>query len=89
MAADQLLSASDTDQIRLLDAFGSLIANADRHFGNVTLFDEYDGPFTLAPVYDMLPMLFAPQNEQIVPRCSSLRLRDRAGVRMVAGPLPR
>jgi hypothetical protein len=68
LAADQLLSASDTDQIRLLDAFGALIANTDRHFGNVTLFDEYHGPFTLAPVYDMLPMLFAPQNEQIVPR---------------------
>ena len=67
-AADRLLSASDVDQIRLLDAFGALIANTDRHFGNITLFDDYDGPFTLAPVYDMLPMLFAPQNEQIVPR---------------------
>ena len=51
-----------------LDTFGALIANTDRHFGNITLFDEYDGPFALAPVYDMLPMLFAPQNEQIVPR---------------------
>jgi hypothetical protein len=68
LAADQLLSAADAGRIRLLDAFGALIANTDRHFGNVTLFDEYEGPFTLAPVYDMLPMLFAPQNEQIVPR---------------------
>jgi HipA-like C-terminal domain len=68
LAADRLLSASDVDQIRLLDAFGALIANTDRHFGNITLFDDYDGPFTLAPVYDMLPMLFAPQNDQIVPR---------------------
>ncbi|MBS0419866.1 MAG: type II toxin-antitoxin system HipA family toxin YjjJ [Proteobacteria bacterium] len=68
LAADRLLSATDADQIRLLDAFGALIANTDRHFGNITLFDEYDGPFTLAPAYDMLPMLFAPQNEQIVPR---------------------
>jgi hypothetical protein len=68
LAADRLLSAADLDQIRLLDAFGALIANTDRHFGNITLFDDYDGPFTLAPVYDMLPMLFAPQNEQIVPR---------------------
>jgi hypothetical protein len=68
LAADHLLSASDADQVRLLDAFGTLIANTDRHFGNITLFDDYDGPFTLAPVYDMLPMLFAPQNDQIVPR---------------------
>lgn len=68
LAADRWLSASDAHQIRLLDAFGELIGNTDRHFGNITLFDDYDGPFTLAPVYDMLPMLFAPQNEQIVPR---------------------
>ena len=68
LAADRLLCAADLDQIRLLDAFGALIANTDRHFGNITLFDDYDGPFTLAPAYDMLPMLFAPQNDQIVPR---------------------
>jgi len=68
LAADRLLSDSDVAQIRLLDAFGALIANTDRHFGNITLFDDYDGPFTLAPAYDMLPMLFAPQNDQIVPR---------------------
>ena len=68
LAADRLLSAADAEQIRLLDAFGALTANTDRHFGNITLFDDYAGPFTLAPVYDMLPMLFAPQNEQIVPR---------------------
>jgi hypothetical protein len=68
LAADQLLSTADADRIRLLDAFGALTANTDRHFGNITLFDDYDSPFTLAPVYDMLPMLFAPQNDQIVPR---------------------
>jgi len=68
LAADRLLSAADLEQIRFLDAFGALIANTDRHFGNITLFDDYEGPFTLAPVYDMLPMLFAPQNEQIVTR---------------------
>jgi hypothetical protein len=45
-----------------------LTANTDRHFGNITLFDDFEGELRLAPVYDMLPMLFAPQNEQIVPR---------------------
>ena len=68
LAADALLSAQDAEHIRLLDLFGALIANTDRHFGNVTLFDLYDGPFQLAPAYDMLPMLFAPQSEQIVER---------------------
>ena len=83
-----LLSASDTDQIRLLDAFGALIANTDRHFGNITLFDDYDGPFTLAPVYDMLPMLFAPQNEQIVPRVFEPPAARSAGCPYGRGPAP-
>jgi hypothetical protein len=68
LASEALLSADDAERIRLLDAFGALIANTDRHFGNITLFDDYEGPFRLAPVYDMLPMLFAPQNDQIVAR---------------------
>jgi hypothetical protein len=68
LGTDSLLSAEDVERVRFLDAFGSLIANTDRHFGNVTLFDRYLGPFELAPVYDMLPMLFAPQDGQLVPR---------------------
>ena len=65
---DELLSAEDTDRIRFLDAFGALIGNTDRHFGNVTLFDRYEGLFELAPMYDMLPMLYAPENDQLVAR---------------------
>ena len=80
LTSDGLLPVEEGDRIRLLDAFGALIANTDRHFGNITLFDDYQAgaaaavtspagaPCTLAPVYDMLPMLFAPQNDQIVPR---------------------
>jgi len=66
--AEQLLSAQDLEQLSLVDSFGSLIANTDRHFGNITLFDRYEGPFELAPIYDMLPMLFAPQDGQLVER---------------------
>ncbi|MEI8299620.1 MAG: type II toxin-antitoxin system HipA family toxin YjjJ [Pseudomonadota bacterium] len=68
LANDRLLSPEDVDRIRLLEAFGQLIANTDRHFGNLALFDHYDGRFELAPIYDMLPMLFAPTNDQIVAR---------------------
>jgi biotin operon repressor len=68
LEVDGLLSAEDSERIRLLDTFGALTANTDRHFGNITLFDDFEGELRLAPVYDMLPMLFAPQNEQIVPR---------------------
>lgn len=66
--AEQILSAQDLERISLVDAFGSLIANTDRHFGNITLFDDYEGLFELAPIYDMLPMLFAPQAGQLVER---------------------
>jgi hypothetical protein len=81
-----LLSGSDLEEIRLPDRFGALIANTERHFGNITFFYDFDGPFALAPVYDMVPMLFAPQNDQIVPRlfeppaprAAWLSLRSRA-----------
>jgi hypothetical protein len=66
--ADQLLSAEDLERITLADSFGGLIANTDRHFGNITLFDRYEGAFELAPIYDMLPMLFAPQDGQLIER---------------------
>jgi DNA-binding transcriptional ArsR family regulator len=54
--------------IRLLATFGALIANTDRHFGNLACFDRYDGRFTLAPVYDMLPMLYAPEHDELPAR---------------------
>jgi DNA-binding transcriptional ArsR family regulator len=66
--AEKLLSAQDLERVSIVDAFGGLIANTDRHFGNLTLFDDYEGPFELAPIYDMLPMLFAPQDSQLIER---------------------
>jgi serine/threonine protein kinase HipA of HipAB toxin-antitoxin module len=65
---DKRIDAQTLETVRLVYTFGGLIANTDRHFGNLAMFDRYDGEFRLAPVYDMLPMLFAPQNEQITPR---------------------
>lgn len=68
LAADGMLSGEDARRIRLLDAFGALIANTDRHFANISFFDRHEGPFALAPAYDMLPMLFAPQEGQVIER---------------------
>ncbi len=65
---DRLIDAPTMEMIRLVFTFGGLIANTDRHFGNLGMLDRYDGQFRLAPVYDMLPMLFAPQNDEIVAR---------------------
>jgi serine/threonine protein kinase HipA of HipAB toxin-antitoxin module len=68
LANHGLLSQADATQVRLLDAFAMQTANTDRHFGNLALFDRYTGRHELAPVYDMLPMLFAPQNDQLIER---------------------
>ena len=63
--ADGLLDRECMNDISFLEAFGQLIGNTDRHFGNITFFrdllpDRSRENLRLAPVYDMLPMMFAP-----------------------------
>jgi hypothetical protein len=53
------LSSEDTWRIAILDAFGALIANTDRHDSNVALFPAGTG-YVLAPAFDQLPMAYAP-----------------------------
>jgi hypothetical protein len=65
---DNRIDADTLETVRFVSTFGALIANTDRHFGNLACYDRYDGQFALAPIYDMLPMLFAPAHDQIVAR---------------------
>jgi hypothetical protein len=65
---DRLIPPEDARSLRWLDAFGQLIGNTDRHFGNITLFGSNRGPFRLAPAYDMLPMIFAPVGANVIVR---------------------
>ncbi len=58
------ISAEDAQRMALLEAFGRLIANTDRHFGNISLLRESDR-WCLAPVYDMLPMAYYPVNNEL------------------------
>lgn len=51
-----------------LEVFGRLIGNTDRHHANISFFAEGEHLAGLAPVYDMLPMLYAPQQNQLVER---------------------
>jgi hypothetical protein len=67
-AAPFSLPESDASRLRWLDAFGQLIGNDDRHFGNIAFWVEPSGVLRLAPAYDMLPMMFAPSAEKIVER---------------------
>lgn len=51
-----------------LEVFGRLIGNSDRHHGNISFFCRGEQITGLAPVYDMLPMMYAPQQNQLVTR---------------------
>jgi hypothetical protein len=60
---EKRISNSTLATIRLLECFGRLIANSDRHSGNLSFYWNIgDEKVTLAPVYDMLPMLYAPSS---------------------------
>jgi hypothetical protein len=61
LAADGLISASAAESASLLWAFGVLIANTDRHNGNLSFVGER-APYDIAPAYDMTPMAFAPRS---------------------------
>jgi hypothetical protein len=62
------ITADDARRMCWLDAFGQLIGNTDRHFGNVSFLVEDAEKLLLAPTYDMLPMIFAPQGTNMVER---------------------
>jgi DNA-binding Lrp family transcriptional regulator len=62
-----LLTAQDARHLCLLEAYGVLIANTDRHYGNISLLLA-DDDWTLSPTYDMLPMLYAPIGGELVAR---------------------
>lgn len=66
-AGPERLHPDDVNTIGLLDAFGALIANTDRHHGNLSLL-LHDHRWRLAPAYDMLPMLYAPVAGELVGR---------------------
>lgn len=66
-AAEKLLQQGIIDHqtwktIGLYWAFGRLIANSDMHQGNLSFLRTEQWPMVLAPLYDMLPMAFAPAN---------------------------
>ncbi len=71
LAMQKRLAAADVECIERISAFGHLIANTDMHPGNLGLHHdtaarEGYGQFTLAPVYDMLPMRYAPVGGEVI-----------------------
>jgi hypothetical protein len=52
-------------EIAFREYFGHLIGNTDMHGGNITFYFEDERVQGIAPLYDMLPMKYAPVQEQL------------------------
>lgn len=59
--------------------FGVLIANTDMHLGNLSFLDQGRMPLKLAPIYDMLPMAFAPNRSGHMPDQHRIQLSLNIG----------
>ncbi len=64
----KIITSEDHKKIQWLEYFGQLIANSDMHFGNLTFYLDGTTLKGLAPTYDMLPMLYHPQQGELIPR---------------------
>ncbi len=85
MAARQLMTSQDAQQLQLLEAYGLLIANTDRHYGNISFLLE-DDDWRLSPTYDMLPMLYAPVKGELVERDFAARKLQPSSQTLVVWP---
>ena len=64
------ISVQAADAIRRAATFGQLIGNTDMHFGNLSFFYSPRGPLGVTPIYDMLPMAYAPSAGDELPKRS-------------------
>ncbi len=60
LAAMGAIPDSSVIDVRWLELFGQLIANSDMHHGNLSFFTQGTQVLSVAPAYDMLPMLYVP-----------------------------
>lgn len=67
LAQQKLISSADRQIMAWLSAFGQWIGNSDMHLGNLSFAPDGE-QYRLLPVYDMAPMLFAPQRDEVVDR---------------------
>lgn len=65
--AARRIPRADLERGVWLERFGAYIGNSDRHLGNLSFLFERGILGGLAPVYDMLPMRYAPRAGEVVP----------------------
>ena len=61
--ASEYFDASEIEMVERIYNFGFAIGNTDMHFGNISFYLLRKPPFKLAPIYDMLPMFYAPLSD--------------------------
>jgi hypothetical protein len=54
------LSQQDVQTVEILDLYGALIGNTDKHHGNIALAWTLEQKHALLDAYDMLPMMYRP-----------------------------
>lgn len=65
LAKDGLISQPDAATADRVHAFSAAIGNTDAHLGNYGLTFDEQGKASLAPIYDVLPMVFAPRFDEL------------------------
>lgn len=63
--AEGAVDAASVETSKRVHAFSAAIGNNDAHLGNYALLFDDAGRATLAPIYDVLPMVFAPRNDEL------------------------
>lgn len=70
-----LIDDKACERIRVLERFGELIGNNDMHAGNLSFHLRDDlRPGELAPIYDMLPMMYFPRQNELMERTYAPKL---------------
>jgi hypothetical protein len=62
------LSGEDITIVEILDLFGALIGNTDKHHGNIAVSWTFERKHQLLDAYDMLQCYIAPTHGEIVER---------------------
>lgn len=68
LARQRIIHERLLPHIAFLSAFGELIGNTDMHGGNLAFLTRGTRIEELAPAYDMLPMLYMPQQGHLLDR---------------------
>ncbi len=79
------LAEKDILTVEILDLFGALIGNTDKHHGNIAVAWTFERKHRLLDAYDMLPMLYRPNaHGEIVAREWTASYLDRLELRHLA-----